>query len=73
MGRADTSPRGWLAARPAPLASRPRIKGWPRLALRAQAAHRRGPSFRAGLEAQIVMAAIERSAATGETVTIETA
>ena len=32
-----------------------------------------GPSFRAGLEAQIVMAAIERSAATGETVTIETA
>ena len=31
-----------------------------------------GPSFRAGLEAQIVMAAIERSAATGETVSIET-
>ena len=30
-----------------------------------------GPSFRAGLEAQIVMAAIERSAATGETVAIE--
>ena len=71
MGGADTSPRGWLAARPAPLASRPRIKGWPRLALRAQAANRRGPSFRAGLEAQ--MYAIERSAATGETVTIETA
>ena len=30
-----------------------------------------GPSFRAGLEAQIVMAAIERSAASGETVSIE--
>ena len=31
-----------------------------------------GPSFRAGLEAQIVMDAIERSAATGQTVSIET-
>ncbi len=32
-----------------------------------------GPSFRAGLDAQIVMAAIEQSAATGETVSIDRA
>jgi predicted dehydrogenase len=47
------------------------VKGW--AAACAEGASRQrgnGPSFRAGLEAQIVMAAIERSAATGETVAI---